>query len=287
MAERLELRLIDDDFNVGRSIGGVRNEDGELAYHGSRVVRDVLESLARRRQCPPADAFALLHADPWCNGKLVLQAASGVFARVPMSRDEREARRAERIRNFDPNQPRDDDGRFSESPLSKAKKALIEQLESLPGVFDSESWAPDDAPNGEYFDWSNTIDGDYDAVRQLEFGDNDTQAIIPLSRDERQALAAALAVTIMRDDGVPSDNPLVASMLLTAPHGAYTPSDPPDDMQFSDTGRYFDWGRLTDGKYRFEGGSDDTDTAQVELSLDELKALHASLTLGLLEDVDQ
>jgi hypothetical protein len=286
MSERLELRLIDDDGNVGRSIGSVRLDGEELAYSGSRVVRDVLDSIARRRGCTAVHAFEYVHADPWCNAKLVLQAAR-VLARVAMPREERLARQAERLKNYDPNQPRDDDGKFSESPLSKARKALIEQLENTEGVFDSDSYAPKETPNGEYFDWSSKIEGDYDNVVQLEFGDNDSQAVIPLSMDERQGLTAAMAVTIMRDDGVPSDNPLVASMLLTAPHGTYAVPDPPDDMQFSDTGRYFDWAKLTNGNYRFEGGSDDTDLAQVELTLDELKALHASLTLGILKDEDE
>jgi hypothetical protein len=86
MDDRLELRVIDDEGNVGRSIGGVRKESGELTYHGSRVVRDVLESLATRRGCPATEAFDLLYADPWCNSKLVLQAATGVFANVERSR---------------------------------------------------------------------------------------------------------------------------------------------------------------------------------------------------------
>lgn len=95
MADKLQLRVIDDEGRIGRSLGEATLDAGEVSYFGSRILRDKLESFAGNRRIAVSEAFALLFADPWSNGKLVLGPASPVASAVPPRLSEMEDRNNE------------------------------------------------------------------------------------------------------------------------------------------------------------------------------------------------
>jgi hypothetical protein len=291
MADRLELRVIDDEGNVGRSIGGVRLEDGELAYHGSGVVRDVLESVATRRSVAPVDAFGLLYAEPWCNAKLVLQAASSVFAS-----DRRQQWITRVLLDHLPGEHDQDDhaGGKAKAALAKARAALAETLRAVPGARDDHMFDPGGEGNDSrpWINFEGTNGEKIAPTREFEFNTDSTedQETVTMSLDlaERQQFASALAVTLARDEAESSDNPLVASLLLAGAEGGAYFGNHDEDGSVEETGRYIDWStKLDDGGRRFEVGHGDEESITFELTPAEMRALHATLTLSILEDEDR
>jgi hypothetical protein len=290
MADRLELRVIDDDGNVGRSIGGVRKDGAELAYHGSRVVRDVLESLATRRQIEPAAAFDLLYADPWCNAKLVLQAATSPLARrsTPEERAERRKRLATLLaREY----VRDDEGKFAKHG---AVKAALEELGGLHQVVsfssnpDAELGSDEDDSGGRYVDFSSRDGDDY----RFEFGNGDDEVTqMRLFKGEVRQLANEMAMAMLKREEAPDPSESKRSLILASMMAnqdnlgiAVKFADGDEDEDY-EAGRYLDFSRKREGGgYTLEVGSDDDGVIQIEMTNAEFDAMYASLALTLAID---
>lgn len=279
MTSPLVLRAIDGEGKLGPVVGRVTIRDDEAVPEGraGSVAADIVRGVALRRQVSVARAAELIADEPYGNQKIVLQA------------ERISARRRRQLLAYDPNQPRDDEGKFAESPLTKARNMLIEQLKAVPGARDDHIFDPGGEGDTErpWASWEDAADGLF-PTRNMEWNtnarDDDTQETVSFgtSHDERQQLATALGTTLMRDEGVPSDNPLVASVLLAGAHGSVIFGENED---IEESGRYIDWSSRDKetGNYKFEVGTNE-DTIMFELTPDELKTLHASLVLSLLED---
>lgn len=77
MSERLGLFVLDDDgVRADEPIGWVElSDDGAtLTSGGSAVARDGVRRLAELRGADEVTAFRWLHADPWTNTRLTLEA---------------------------------------------------------------------------------------------------------------------------------------------------------------------------------------------------------------------
>lgn len=285
--DRLQLRLIDSDGKIGRSIAEVVKANGAIVATGpgARVANGVVERYAFARQVDSIAAFDMLAADPWGNTKMVLGAASAL-ARM----QRRPKAHAPTNREY----VRDDEGKFSENPISKLMSAL-DARGGVAGGFNFED--REDVEPNRYMEISSTDNEGYFKLEtgwfEFEEGEGNTSigenqvAQITLHVDEVRGLASAMATTMLARESTPDgDDPrsvLLSSLMLAGESGGYHPGDPRSDEGYYETNRNFDWSRRDDG-WEFEASSDDTDSTTFTMSDDEFAAMHASLVMTLLEE---
>lgn len=281
MTDRLQLRVIDDEGVIGRTIGEITcDERGEPQYTGSRIARDKLESFATNRRITTAQAFALLYADPWSNGKLVLGPSSPIAS----------TRKSHAYVNHLPGEHDQDDraGGKGKSAVSKLMSALDARGGGVGGLGFEDR---DGVEPNRYIDISTVDDQGYYKLETgwFEEGDDGENQVaqITLHVDEVRALASAMATTMLARESAPDgDDPrsvLLSSLMLAGESGGYHPGDPRSDEPYYETARNFDWSRRDDA-WEFEATSDDTDETAFTISDEEFAAMHASLVMTLLEE---
>lgn len=283
MATELALRFIDNDGSLGHVRGGVLLDGDKIVEYGvyGALARRIVGNVARLARVDEPRAIELIAAEPYGNQGMTLGPASPVA---------RSRRREFELRNHMPGEHEQDDhaGGKARAALKKARAALAETLKLVPGARDDHAYIPgnSEAGDGRYFDWSSSNGEKIAPIRSFEFGDIDEETVsMDLDLSDRQQFATALGVTLARDEAMSNDNPYLASMLLAGVEGgAYFGNS--DDI--GETGRYIDWSsKGDDGGRRFEVGHDEEDAITFDLSPDEMRALHASLVLSILEDEDR
>lgn len=281
MADRMELRVIDDDGVLGRALGQVRRDGDELTYSGSTIVRDILASLASRRRVEPVAAFDLMYADPWSNGKLALMPARQLLNRTPAERAAMRERWA-KLRN-ERQYTRDEDGKFARHG---ALKTALEEMGGQLAAYDF----GDKEGDQRYADFSSR--NEENETYRFELGDSDGEVVVTtLHKSELKTLSNEMAMSIMRRDSMQPDaaeskqSALLASMISGKDIGTGGQfADVGDDDDY-ENGRYFDFSYVEDREqqWRVEIGSDDG-TVQVGMTNEEFDALYASIALTLVTD---